>query len=111
MLKCGYNNVMNSDGLVSPGNSLSHVIVNVGNQDLSQDDTTLRNVSLVVTAGQDSIADYRFVRIHFTLPAETSLIDWILLSDVQLCGREAGMCLCMPFQRLHKMHPNPWNVM
>ena len=109
MLKCGYNNVMNSDGLVSPGNSLSHVIV--GNQDLSQDDTTLRNVSLVVTTDQDSIADYRFFRIHFTFPAETSLIDWILLSEVQLCGREAGMCLCMPFQRLHKMHPNPWNVM
>ena len=67
---------------------LSHVIV--GNQDLSQDDTTLRNVSLVVTTDQDSIADYRFFRIRFTFPAETSLIDWILLSEVQLCG-EAGM--------------------
>jgi len=71
-----------------PNNPLSHVIV--GNQDLSQDDRTLRNVSLVVTT--DSIANYRFLRIRFTFPAEISLIDWILLSEVQLCG-EAGMCV------------------
>ena len=75
----------------SPETPLSHVIV--GNQDLSQDDRTLRNVSLVVTTDQNSIADYRFFCIHFTFSAETSLIDWILLSEVQLCG-EAGMCVC-----------------
>ena len=73
---------------VSPEIPLSHVIV--GNQDLGQDDTTLRNVSLVVTTYQD--ADYRFFRIHFTFPAEASLIDWVLLSEVQLCG-EAGLCV------------------
>ena len=70
---------------------LSHVII--GNQDLSKDDTTLRNVSLVVTTDQDndlSIIDYRYFRIRFTLPEETSLLDWILLSEVQLCG-EAGI--------------------
>ena len=72
----------------TPNNPLSHVIV--GNQDLSQDDRTLRNVSLVVTT--DSIANYRFLRIRFTFPAEISLIDWILLSEVQLCG-EAGTCV------------------
>jgi len=80
-------------------NLFSHVIV--GNQDLSQDDTTLRNVSLVVTTDQSSIADYRYFRIHFTFPAETLLIDWILLSEVQLCG-EAGICVSVflrPFQR------------
>jgi len=69
-------------------NPLSHAIV--GNQDLSQDDRTLRNVSLVVTTDQSSVRDYRFLRIHFTLPAETSTIDWILLSEVQLCG-QAGV--------------------
>jgi len=74
----------------NPDNPLSHVIV--GNQDLSQDDRTLRNVSLVVTTDQNDIADYRFFRIHFTFLAETSLIDWILLSEIQLCG-EAGMCV------------------
>jgi len=73
----------------NPNIPLSHVIV--GNQDLSQDDRTLRNISLVVTTNQSSIADYRFFRIRFTFPAETILIDWILLSEVQLCG-EAGMC-------------------
>jgi len=71
---------------------MSHVIV--GNQDLSQDDRILRNVSLVVTTDQSSIADYRFFRIHFKFLAETILIDWILLSEVQLCG-EAGMCVSM----------------
>jgi len=70
--------------------SLSHVIV--GNQDLSQDDRTLQNVSLVVTTDQSSVADYRYFRIHFTFPTETSLIDWILLSEVQLCG-QAGTCV------------------
>ena len=71
----------------NPDIPLSHVIV--GNQDLSQDDNILRNVSLVVTTDQSSI-EYRFFRIQFTFPAETSLIDWILLSEVQLCG-ETGM--------------------
>ena len=70
--------------LFSPENPLSHVIV--GNQDLSQDDRTLRNVSLVVTTDQDSIPDYGFFGIQFTFPSETSLIDWIFLSEVQLCG-------------------------
>ena len=74
----------------NPNVSLSHVIV--GNQDLSQDDSILRNVSLVVTTNQDNNPDYRYLRIRFTFPAETSLIDWILLSEVQLCG-EAGMCV------------------
>jgi len=74
---------------IYPDIPLSHVIV--GNQDLSQDDSTLRNVSLVVTTNQSDIADYRFFCIRFTFPTETSLIDWILLSEVQLCG-ETGMC-------------------
>ena len=78
----------------NPDMPLSHVIV--GNQDLSQDDRTLRNVSLVVTTDQDDTqivpTDYRYFRIHFTFPAETILLDWILLSEVQLCG-EAGMCV------------------
>jgi len=74
---------------INPNNPLSHVIV--GNQDLSQDDRTLRNVSLVVTTDQNSIANYRYLGIRFTFPAETSLIDWILLSEVQLCGEEGGM--------------------
>jgi len=62
---------------------LSHVIL--GNQDLSQNDRTLRNVSLVVTT--DSIPSCRFFRIRFTFTAETSLIDRILLSEVQLCAQ------------------------
>jgi len=57
----------------NPNIPLPHIIV--GNQDLSQDDCTLRNVSLVVTTDQDSIPDYRYFRIHFTFPAETILID------------------------------------
>ena len=75
-----------------PENFLSHVIV--GNQDLSHDDRTPRNISLVVTTDQNStqIPDYRHFGIRFTF-RETSLIDWILLSEVQLC-REAGVCTC-----------------
>ena len=87
---------------INPVTPLSHAIV--GNQDLSQDDRTLRNVSLVVTTDQSSIPDYRFFHIHFTIPAETSLIDWILLSEVKLCG-EAGLCFHWPFQRLQHTPP------
>ena len=76
---------------LNPDVPLSHAII--GNQDLSQDDRTLRNVSLVVTTDRSSIPDYRYFRIRFTFPAGTSLIDWILLSEVQLCGGEAGMCV------------------
>jgi len=76
--------------LFNPNIPLSHVIV--GNQDLSQDDRTLRNVSLVVTTNQSSIPDYSYFRIRFTFPTEIRLIDWILLSEVQLCG-EAGKCV------------------
>ena len=78
---------------INPNFPLSHVIV--GNQDLSQDDKTPRNISLVVTTGP---YDYRFFRIHLTFLAETSLIDWILLSEVQLC-RETGMCISVAFWR------------
>ena len=79
-------------GNVNPFNPdipLSHVIV--GNQDLSQDDRTFQNVSLVITTDPQILPHgYRFFCIRFTFPAETSLIDWILLSEVQLCG-EVGM--------------------
>ena len=73
-----------------PENLLSNVIV--GNQDLSQNDRTLRNVSLVVT-GDQSQSNYRYLRVRFTFP-ETSLTEWILMSEVQLC-EEAGVYACM----------------
>ena len=79
--------------LYNPDGPLSHAIV--GNQDLSQDDRALQNVSMVITTDQDSIVDYRYFRIRFTFPAETSLIDWILLSEVQLCGGEAGTAILL----------------
>ena len=75
----------------NPNNFLSHVIV--GNQDLSQDDRALRNVSLVVTTDQEDNPDYRYLHIRFIFPAETSLIYWILLSESnsvgdQVCGHQ-----------------------
>ena len=69
-------------------NLLSHVIVS--NQDLSQDDRTLRSVSLVITNNTQTNY-YRSFRICFVFP-ETSLIDRIILSEVQFC-EEAGMCM------------------
>jgi len=92
---------------INPVRPLSHVIV--GNQDLSQDDRTLRNVSLVVTTDQDSIPDYRYFRIRFTFPAETSLIDWILLSEVQLCG-EAGRRVIARIETFHWKYVNQFQM-
>ena len=74
-----------------PENLLSHIIV--GNQDLSQNDSTPRNVSLVVTNNPQT--NYQNFRIRSTFP-ETSLIDWILLSEVELCGAAGeGGCVCV----------------
>ena len=89
-------------GNVNPFNPdipLSHVIV--GNQDLSQDDRTFQNVSLVITTDPQILPHgYRFFCIRFTFPAETSLIDWILLSEVQLCG-EAGRRVIARIETFH----------
>ena len=98
---------------LNPNIPLSHAIV--GNQDLSQDDSTLRNVSLVVTTDQEDtkivLADYRYFRIHFTFPAETILIDWILLSEIQLC-EEAGTCVSVLLQAFPKTAACiSWHVM
>ena len=81
---------------------LPHIIV--GNQDLSQEDRTLRNVSLVVTTGQDGMFDYRYFRIHFTFPAETSLIDWILLSESTL-WRSRYVCISVLQRVQHNYAP------
>ena len=70
-------------------NRLSHVIV--GNQDLSQNDKTLRSVSLVIT--NNTQTDYKSFRICFIFP-ETSLIDRIILSEIQFC-EEAGVYVCV----------------
>ena len=88
---------------IKPETHLSHAIV--GNQDLSQDDKALRNVSMVNTTDQDSIVDYRYFRIRFTFPAETSLIDWILLSEVQLyLWRSRYVCISVSVG-LSTLHP------
>ena len=64
-----------------PDNPLDYTVL--GNQELSQSDERLRNVTLAVTA--NDIPDYRYVRIHFSF-SETSQINTLLLSEVQLCG-------------------------
>ena len=71
--------------IVPNDNPLDYTLL--GNQDLSQNDERLRNVTLAVTFSSD-IPDYRYLRIHFTFP-ETSQINTLLLSEVQLCG-ESG---------------------
>ena len=78
-------------------NLLSHVIVE--NQDLSQDDRTLRSVSLVIR--NNTQTNYESFRICFIFP-ETSLIDRIILSEVQFC-EEAGVYVCVI-----AMHDGMW---
>jgi len=54
----------------------------------------------VVTTDQEDNPDYRYLHILFTFPAETSLIYWILLSEIQLCGG-TSMWVSVAFQRQH----------
>ena len=65
-----------------PDNPLDYTIL--GNQDLSQSDERLRNVTLAVTFN-NNIPDYRYLRVHFAFP-ETSQTNTLLLSEVELCG-------------------------
>ena len=70
-----------------PDNPLDYTIL--GNQELSQSDERLRNVTLAVTISD--LLDYRYFRVHFAFP-ESSQINTLLLSEVQLCGG-SGMCI------------------
>ena len=68
-----------------PANVLRHTVLD--NEDLSQDDNGLRRVSLHVTTNLNDVPDLTFLRIQFTMSAQTS-INWLLLSEVQLCTTE-----------------------
>ena len=53
-----------------------------GNQDLSQRDAGLHNISLII-ASNVTVLPYAFLRIHFSFPS-TILVRTLLLSEVQL---------------------------
>ena len=68
--------------------TLSHTIL--GNQDLSQTDMGYRNVSVVVPIDLSDVQPSQFFRIRLLFP-ETSLVDWALLSELQVFGDTTGM--------------------
>ena len=74
--------------------SISYTIT--GNQDLSQEDNMLRNITLVDTSGE---SDYRYFWITFTF-STMNRIDLLLLSEVELCDGIGMFCL------LHHMYCN-----
>ena len=71
-------------------NTLPRTIL--GNQDLSQTDMGYRNVSVVVPIDLGDVPLYQFFRIRLLFP-ETSLVDWTLLSEVQVFGDTTGIII------------------
>ncbi len=60
----------------------------LGNQDLSQTDSGLRNISLVVTTDlHDFTQQFTHFFINFTFP-DSSPVDSLVLSEVELCTDE-----------------------
>ncbi len=78
------------DGPVPEG-SLETTIL--GNQDLSQDDSGLRNVSLVVTTDQSDFPllfeSYFFIQFTFSA---SSPITTLVLSEIEICTDEGEIC-------------------
>ena len=70
--------------------TLPHTIL--GNQDLSQTDMGYRNVSVVVPIALNDVPLSRFFRIRLLFP-ETSLVDWALLSELQVFGDTTGISI------------------
>ena len=83
-----------NDQLFSEQNTIAHPHTILGNQDLSQTDMGYRNVSVVVPVDLSDVPLYQFFRIRLLFP-ETSLVDWALLSELQVFGDTTvigGMC-------------------
>ena len=66
-------------------NTNTHPHTILGNQDLSQTDMGYRNVSVVVPMDLGDVQPSQFFRIRLLFP-ETSLVDWALLSELQVFG-------------------------
>ncbi len=75
-------------GILIPEGSLETTIL--GNQDLSQDDSGLRNVSLVVTLDQIEILPYPNFFIQFTF-SDSSPITTLVLSEIEICTNESEL--------------------
>ncbi len=81
---------MNSfESILIPEDPLETTIL--GNQDLSQDDSGLRNVSLVVTTDQsDFNPPYNNFFIEFTF-SDSSPITTLVLSEIEICTNEGEL--------------------
>ena len=70
-------------------NKLEHVIL--GNQDLSLNDTGLRNVTVVATS--NGATSYGSIGLHFRFSSNENNIRWLLLTEIELCNE--GTCTCI----------------
>ena len=77
------------------GDPLTYTIL--GNQDLSQDDAQVRNVTLALTELPPEPAVNRF-HIGFTL---TDSIQQFAISELQLCGDQGNQCYYIVPHSLH----------
>ena len=78
--------VVYSDNPLAVSNPLGHAVL--GNQDLSEDDNILRNVTVAVLPSWSSPV-YSSIGITFHF-SELNRISWLLLSEIEICA-DAGI--------------------
>ena len=70
-----------SNNPLAINNHLGHAVL--GNQDLSEDDNALRNVTVVVVPSGTSPSYTSIgITLHFS---ELNRIRWLLLSEIEIC--------------------------
>ena len=67
---------------LNANNQLEHVIL--GNQDLSLNDNTLRNITLVATTRGGT--NYVSVGIRFRFCPEKNSIRWLIVTEIEVCN-------------------------
>ena len=78
------------DQSFSEQNTIAHTHTILGNQDLSQTDMVYRNVSVIIPIDLRDVPLSEFFRIRLLFP-ETSLVEWALLSELQVFGDTTGI--------------------
>ncbi len=79
----------------------------LSNQDLSQTDSGLRNISLVVTTDLHDFAQFTNFLILFTFP-DSSPVDSLGLSEVELCtdeGKKPALCINQKWSMCSETNP------
>ena len=85
--------LMFGDNTILVNNPLRHAVL--GNSDLSQNDNTLRNITVAVIP-DNTMDEYMAVSIAFRF-SDDSCIRWLILSEVEVCTEGTCVSICTKY--------------